>query len=130
MKKWLEKIRSARWGQWILLAAVCAAAYLLFLANPLAGHAAVPMTEEEQRLSATLSSIAGAGEIRVSIYYAQAASAFGGSGARTPVGAVIVARGAGNVAVRLNLLRAAETLLGLSANQVEVFPMEEGGHER
>ena len=130
MKNWLEKIRSARMGPWMLLAAVCAAAYLLFTAQPLAGNAAVTMTEEEQRLSATLSSIAGAGEIRVSIYYAQAASAFGGTGTRTPIGAVIVAQGAGDVAVRLNLLRAAETLLGLSASQVEVFPMEESGRER
>ena len=130
MKNWLEKIKNARAGPWVLLAAVCAAAYLLFTAQPLAGNAAVSMTEEEQRLSATLSSIAGAGEIRVSIYYAQAASAFGGTGARTPIGAVIVAQGAGDVAVRLNLMRAAETLLGLSANQVEVFPMEENGRER
>ena len=130
MKNWLEKIKSARAGPWVLLAAVCAAAFLLFSVNPLAKSPAVTMTEEEQRLSATLSSIAGAGEIRVSIYYAQAASPFGGTGARTPIGAVIVAQGAGDVAVRLNLLRAAETLLGLSASQVEVFPMEESGCER
>ncbi len=130
MKKWLEKIRKTRAGPWLLLMALCAAAYLLYLAPPLAGQAAAPMTEEEQRLSATLSRIAGAGEIRVSVYYAQTASAFGGVGARTPVGAVIVARGAGDVAVRLNLMRAAETLLGLGPNQVEVFPMEESGHER
>ncbi len=130
MKNWLEKIKAARMGPWMLLAAVCAAAFLLFSVNPLTKSPAVTMTEEEQRLSATLSSIAGAGEIRVSIYYAQAASAFGGTGARTPIGAVIVAQGAGDVAVRLNLLRAAETLLGLSASQVEVFPMEESGDER
>ena len=110
-----------------LLAVLCAAAYLM-AALPLTPGAA-PMTEEERRFSATLSRIAGAGEIRVSIYYAQAAAAFG-SGGRTPVGAVIVAQGAGDVGVRLNLLRAAETLLGLSAAQVEVFPMEEEGHER
>ena len=130
MKNWLEKIKNSRAGPWVLMAAVCAAAYLLFTAQPLAGNDVVSMTEEEQRLSATLSSIAGAGEIRVSIYYAQAASAFGGTVARTPIGAVIVAQGAGDVAVRLNLMRAAETLLGLSANQVEVFPMEENGRER
>ncbi len=130
MKKWLEKIKNVRAGPWVLLAGLCAAAYLLFTVNPLAGNTAASMTEEEQRLSATLSSIAGAGEIRVSIYYAQAASAFGGTGERTPIGAVIVAQGAGDVGVRLNLLRAAETLLGLSASQVEVFPMEDSGLER
>ena len=128
MKKWLEKIRAVRAGPWILLVGLCAVSYLL-MSQPLSGNTAASMTEEEQRLSATLSRIAGAGEIRVSIYYAQAASAFGGSASRTPVGAVIVAQGAGNVSVRLNLLRAVETLLGLSASQVEVFPMEEAGNE-
>ena len=43
----------------------------------------------------------------------------------TPVGAVIVAQGADQVAVRLNLIRAAETLLGLSAREVDVFQMED-----
>ena len=109
-----------------LCALACALAWAL-MSLPSRGNSG--MTEEEQRVSATLSRIAGAGEIRVSIYYAQAAGAFG-SGGRTPVGAVIVAQGAGDVGVRLNLLRAAETLLGLSAAQVEVFPMEEEGHER
>ena len=127
MKNWLEKIKDWKWSVWALALLLCAGAYLLSTL-PLASPAA-PMTEEEKRLSATLSRIAGAGEVRLSIYYAQTASAFGGSGQKTPVGAVIVARGAGDVAVRLNLLRAAETLLGLSASQVEVFPMEEDGHE-
>ena len=54
----------------------------------------------------------------------QAASAFG-TGSRSPVGAVIVARGARDVEVRLRLAQAAETLLGLTPNQVEVFPMED-----
>ncbi len=129
MKDWLERIKGWKGKAWALLLIACAAAYLLS-ALPLFSPAPSPMTEEERRLSATLSRIAGAGEVRLAIYYAQAASAFGGSGQKMPVGAVIVARGAGDVAVRLNLLRAAETLLGLSASQVEVFPMEEDGHER
>ena len=104
------------------LGEICALALLLY---PSAGRQGAAMTEEEQRVSATLSRIAGAGEVRRSIYSAQTASAFGGSGQKTPVGAVIVARGAGDVAVRLNLLRAAETLLGLDANRVDVFLMEE-----
>ena len=35
------------------------------------------MTEEEKRISSALSQIAGAGETRISIYYAAPASAFG-----------------------------------------------------
>ena len=53
-----------------------------------------------------------------------ASSSSFGSGSRQPAGAVIVAQGAGSVAVRLELLRAAEALLGLSAQEVEVFAME------
>lgn len=120
MRKWLEKIRGMKAGTWALAALLCAAAWAL---TTLPGRSAAGMTEEEKRISATLSRIAGAGETRVAVFYAQASSAFGG-GSREPVGAVIVAAGAGDVGVRLNLIRAAETLLGLSAGQVEVFPME------
>ena len=121
MKKWLDAVKKMKGGAWALLLAVCAAVLLLF---PVSSSPAAAMTEEEQRFSATLSRIAGAGEVRVSVSYAQAASSFG-SGARTPMGAVIVAQGAGDVAVRLNLTRAAEALLGLDPGAVEVFEMEE-----
>ena len=114
----LKTIKSAPW----MLALICCAAALLLW--PAGSAKPASMTEEEQRVSATLGQIAGAGDVRVSIYYAQEASAFGG-GNRTPVGAVVVAQGAGDLAVRLNLLRAAETLLGLNANQVDVFLMED-----
>ena len=121
MKNWLEKIRGNKTGVWLLALALCAAALFLFpAAQPQAGG----MTEEEKRLSATLSQIAGAGRVRLSIYYGQAPSAFGG-GKQAPVGAVIVARGAEKTEVRLALLHAAETLLGLDAQRVEVFPMED-----
>ena len=40
------------------------------------------------------------------------------------MGAVIVAAGAGDVGVRLNLLQAAQALLGLPAGAIAVFPME------
>lgn len=121
MNGWLDKLRAVKGGGWLAVILCCALAALL---TPL-GTAAHPaaMTEEEQRLSATLSRIAGAGETRVSIFYAKSASAFS-SGGEEIVGAVIVSRGAGDVGVRLNLARAAEALLGLGPGQVEVFPME------
>lgn len=121
MKDWLEKIKAMKGTPWLLLLAACAAAFLLL---PLSGQPSSGMTEEERRVSATLCRIAGAGETRVSIYYAQESSAFG-SALRTPVGAVIVSKGARDLQVRLELMRAAEALLGLSARQVEVFPMED-----
>ena len=121
MKKWWDAVKGAKGGWWMAVLAACAAAMLLL---PAARAPASGMTEEEQRYSATLSRISGAGEVRLSIAYAQAASSLGGQ--RTPVGAVIVAQGAQNVAVGLNLTRAAEALLGLGPNAVEVFAMEEG----
>ena len=119
MKRWLETVKGKKGGVWLLLIAACVSALLL----PAASQNKTGMTEEEQRYSATLSRIAGAGEVRLSIAYAQSASSFG-SGNRQPTGAVIVAQGAGSLAVRLELLRAAEALLGLGAQEVEVFAME------
>ena len=120
MKDWLAKFQAVK--TWVLVLACCGAAMLYLALSPSA--AAPAMTEEESRISQTLCRIAGAGETRVSIYYAQEASSFG-SWAKTPVGAVIVALGAGDILVRLNLAQAAQTLLGLGPGQVEVFPMEE-----
>ena len=119
MKKWLETVKGMKGGVWLLLIAACGLALLL----PAASQSKTGMTEEEQRYSATLSRIAGAGEVRLSIAYTQSASSFG-SGSRQPTGAVIVAQGAGSVAVRLELLRAAEARRGLNAQEVEVFAME------
>ena len=47
-----------------------------------------------------------------------------GTVASTPIGAVIVSEGAGNITVRLSLVRAVRTLLGLSEDAVEVFIMD------
>ena len=123
MKEWLLKMRSMKALPWAQVLLCCAAALLLTRfssAAPASG-----MTQEEARISLTLQAIQGAGETRVSIYYAQEAASFGASAVRQPVGAVVVAQGAGSVRVRLALQRAAETLLGLPPGQVEVFVMEE-----
>ena len=120
MKEWLKKIQNSKGGVWMLLLLLLGAACLL---APLSASDSSPMTEEEKRISATLSIIAGAGESRISIYYAQAENAFG-SAQKTPQGAVIVSRGAGDIAVKLQLLRAAQTLLQLPAASIEIFPME------
>jgi len=123
MKEWLLRMRSMKALPWALVLLCCAAALLLTRfssAAPASG-----MTQEEARISLTLQAIQGAGETRVSIYYAQEAASFGASAVRQPVGAVVVAQGAGSVRVRLALQQAAETLLGLPPGQVEVFVMEE-----
>lgn len=113
-----KKLRETKGAMLSLALALCAAACLLLSLFP-GGDAG--MTAEEARLSRTLSAISGAGKTRISVYYA---SENGQKGA--PCGAVIVAAGAGDVEVRLNLLRAAQTLLRLPAGAVEVFEAEEG----
>ena len=81
-----------------------------------------PMTAEEKRVARTLASVAGAGSVRVTIYYAENGGTFGGG--KQPVGALAVASGAGDVGVRLRLTQALETLLGLEHGSALVLEME------
>ena len=99
---------------WLVLAlAGCVILCLLLgLAEPPATTAA---TDEESRLARVLSAMDGAGNVEVAVFYQEEAA--------LPCGAVIVAQGADDVTVRLQLTRAACTLLGLEAEQVEVFKL-------
>lgn len=123
MKEFFLRLKAAKAGPWLLVLLLCMGALLLSRLSVSAPDGG--MTQEEARISRTLQAIQGAGNTRVAVYYAQEATAFGASAARQPVGAVVVAQGAGDVRVRLALQRAAETLLGLSPGQVEVFAMED-----
>lgn len=82
-------------------------------------------TQEERRIAEVLSAMAGAGRVEVALYYApQETDVFSASAAGAPTGALVVAEGAGDMTVHLNLIRAVRTLLGLSENAVDVFVME------
>ena len=81
------------------------------------------MTAEEKRIAEALTQIQGAGEVRVTLYYAESGGAFAAA-QRQITGALAVARGAGSAAVRLRLTEALETLLGLSPGSVLVLEME------
>lgn len=97
------------------------AALLLVVALCLAMGASekrvVAQTADEARLSRVLSAMSGAGTVEVAVYYDDA----------IPCGAVIVADGAGDAAVRIRLTGAVTTLLGLDASRVAVYERE-GGH--
>lgn len=102
---------------WLLpaLAATVAACLLLSMAE-----SAVPArTEEENRLARVLSAMEGAGQVEVAVFYDSSENA-------VPCGVVVVADGAQDVAVRLQLTRAVETLLGIDASQVDIFKRKEG----
>ena len=67
----------------------------------------------ETRIARTLSRMEGAGRVTVTIRTAYQSSGFGAGGQYVPCGAVVVAQGAEDMAVRLRLIRAVRTLLGL-----------------
>ena len=71
-------------------------------------------TDDEARLCRVLSAMAGAGTVDVAVYYDDA----------VPCGAVIVADGAGDAAVRIRLAGAVTTLLGLDGSRVAVYERE------
>lgn len=96
---------------WLLLA--LAGCILLCLMLGLMETPSSTQTEEEARLSRVLSAMAGAGEVEVAVFYQEEDA--------LPCGAVVVAQGADDVSVRLQLTRAVCTLLGLEASQVDVF---------
>ena len=110
-------------NRWFLLAAVLLCCLLCFLL--LSGRSAGGSgTSEEKRITQVLSAISGAGKVEVAVYYNSGADGF--SSSAPPVGAVVVAEGADDLKVRLSLIRAVRTLLGLPEAAVDVFSMEAG----
>ena len=117
----MEKLRGVRHIEWALLVAALAAV-LLLMSGPQDG-ADETRTGLEQRMEAVLSSIAGAGEVRVLVNQAEAA--FSASGAAV-TGVLVVAEGAGDMRVMLELQQAVRALLGVEAEQIEILTMDAG----
>lgn len=106
---------------WIVAGAVVMLAILMLKSTD-----GVTATQEEQRIASVLSAMAGAGRVEVALYYGQSdADAFSSTAGSAPTGALVVAEGAGDMAVRLELIRAVRTLLGLPETAVDVFMMED-----
>lgn len=110
LKRWLSN-RSLMWSFMAL------AALLMLLA--LGSGTTNTATREEKRMAQVLSLIDGAGRVEVALFYAPSA----GGAAGSPTGAVVVAQGAEELAVRLELIRAVRTLLSLPEEAVDVFAM-------
>lgn len=68
----------------------------------------------ESRLSDTLEKIRGAGKVQVMINEDSQGN---------PVGILIVAEGAENISVRLEILKSVKTLMGVDADQIEITRM-------
>lgn len=123
MKGLLQIGREKRGSMLLIALLLCASALIMLPSLQDADGSA--MTNEEKRISTALSRIAGAGETRVAISYSAQESGTLTNGRTVPSGAIIVSAGAGEIAVRLDLQRAVQTLLGLPAGAVEVFAAEE-----
>ena len=94
---------------WIIAALLFCVALCLML-----GSDADEGSARENRISRVLSTIQGAGTVEVAVYYEDA----------VPCGAVVVADGAGDVAVQLRLLSAVTTLLGVNQSRVAIYERE------
>lgn len=139
LKEKFGRVKGAEWAV-LLIALALAGSLLLAPGAQLSGDDGTQTAgggtgdELETRLASVLSSMEGAGRVEVAIHYAQAAVAASswldsGSAQQTgkePIGVVVVAEGAGDLAVRLELARAVQTLLRLEADAVEIFKMDGG----
>lgn len=94
---------------WILAALVFCAALCLML-----GTRTETATTEESRISRVLSAIDGAGTVEVAVHYEES----------VPCSAVVVAQGAGDIAVQLRLVSAVTTLLGIDQSRVAIYQRE------
>lgn len=109
-------MRDGKGGLWLALALAVLACLLM-----LGGEGKTEATQNERRIAEVLSAISGAGKVEVALFYT--ASSYGND-VGTPTGAVVVAEGAADLGVRLDLIRAVRTLLGLPEKAVDVFVME------
>lgn len=106
MTRWTAYLKK---DGWILAALLFCVAMCLML-----GLQSEAASTEESRISRVLSAIDGAGTVEVAVYYEDA----------LPCSAVVVADGAGDVAVQLRLVSAVTTLLGIQQDRVAIYERE------
>lgn len=106
MTRWTAYLKK---DGWVLAALLFCVAMCLML-----GLQSEAASTEENRISRVLSAIDGAGTVEVAVYYEDA----------LPCGAVVVADGAGDVAVQLRLVSAVTTLLGIQQDRVAIYERE------
>lgn len=129
-----EKLRAKGAQAAMLLAVLVIAGGALWpQQTQIAAQTASHASELEARLGEVLSEISGAGRVEVAIQYEarqETQPVWSGtqtnSGNGAPASVIVVAQGAGDIAVRLRLARAVQTLLQLDAECVEVFEMRKG----
>ena len=121
-----QRLRGVRHLEWIL-AIFAVAALLIFVAGLSDGQPAENVSSLEARLERVLSAVEGAGEVRVMINEPEAAQAafMSQDSENKPAGVLVVAQGAGDIGVSMELSRAVQALLGVDAASVEILKMAE-----
>lgn len=108
LKLLIEAFRSAKKLEiFLVIAAACALLVCTYGSAP--GNTV--STDEEKRLERILSQLEGAGRVQVML---------SGDGESSGRGAIVVAAGAEEIKVRLQLQQAVHTLTGLELNRIEV----------
>jgi len=125
----VRRLRGIRHLEWIALLMALALAVLLLLGNRDAGGGSAELSASplEARMEAVLSQVQGAGKVRVLLQQKPAAAAvFSGGQTQTADsidGVVVVAEGAGDARVALELSLAVKALLGVDMERIEVLQM-------
>ena len=114
-------LKGAKRMEWIILLAV-AAALILLLSSRSAPEG--QQTALEARMEAVLSAVRGAGRVRVLVSSGEGDSQAFAQDSQLVRGVVIVADGADDVRVALELTGAAQALLGVDADKIQVLKME------
>ena len=109
--KFTDELRGARRVELMVILALAA---VLFLALLSYDREDAGTTDLETRLERALEAVKGAGDVRVMITE---------NGDGGVVGVLVVAEGAGDISVRLDILYAVRTLMGIDSNQVEIAQM-------
>ena len=121
----------------VIVIAVVIVAYILYSSGSFTGTSAqkTSSTDTESRLEEILSKINGVGKVKVMIYYENSlnnsedssisfnSSYFSSSNNYEIKGVLVVAEGADNMEVKVQILRAVETLLSINADCIEIFTM-------
>jgi len=116
----LDRLRGARHIGWLALAAALAALTLLATGGE-AGFSGA--TELERRMESVLSCVEGAGRVRVLVSGDEAVPA-GSFGQTRSAGVLVVAEGARDLRVKMELQQAVMALLGVDASQIEILGMK------
>lgn len=125
LNRWVQRFRGVRHLEWIL-ALLAAALLLALLSAGWNGETDEQAMGMEARLERVLSAVEGAGRVRVLINEPEEVqAAFMNQTREKPAGVLVVAQGAGDIRVRMELSRAVQALLGVDAASVEILKMEE-----